>query len=144
MTRFALLQEMDSVGRDMEQIFRGLGFGRRCQPEAAAGLAPPVRLRKTAEGYTVEAALPGVDPATLEMTLLRDTLTLAGVRPVSNPENALWHRRERAAGPFERTLRLPEEIDTEKARASFKNGILTILLPKAPSALPKKIAVESA
>ncbi|ALC14861.1 molecular chaperone IbpA, HSP20 family [Desulfuromonas soudanensis] len=144
MTRFALLQEMESVGRDMEQIFRGLALGRRCRPEPSAGVAPPVRLRKTAEGYAVEAALPGVDPATLEMTLLRDTLTLAGERSISNPENVVWHRRERAAGPFERTLRLPEEIDTEKARASFKNGILTLLLPRAQSALPKKIAIEAA
>jgi len=144
MTRFDLLQDMETVSRDMDQILKGLGFGRFFTPPLAAAPSPPARLRETGDGYTLETAVPGIDPATLEMTVLKDTLTLRGDRATAAPENAVWHRRERNAGPFERSFRLPEGIDAEKAQASCAHGILTVTIPRAQSAQPKKIAIQGA
>jgi HSP20 family protein len=145
MTGFDLFREMESFTREMDDIFCGLGFGR---PEISAapvlGRFPRIKLREDKENFFVQALLPGIDPKELEMTVLKGTLTLSGERKGPGGQDVAWHRRERSMGKFLRAIDIPAEIDIDKVRADFRNGLLTVTLPKAESERPKRIAVTTA
>ena len=85
-----------------------------------------------------------MDPESLDISVVQDQLTIAGEKPATRDkvEAEAYHRGEREAGRFVRTLRLPFEVDQDKATAEFKNGLLKLTLPKAESARPKQIAVN--
>ena len=73
-----------------------------------------------------------------------DTLILKGERKAADVgEEASYHRRERATGTFQRSITLPTQIDSEHVRATYKNGVLTVLLPQEKSALPKQISISA-
>jgi HSP20 family protein len=145
MTGFDLFREMEHFTREMDDVFRGLGFGR---PEMSAapvlGRFPRIKLREDKEHFYVQALLPGIDPKELEMTVLKGTLTLSGERRGISAEGATWHRRERSVGKFLRAIDIPAEIDINKVKADFRNGLLTVTLPKAESERPKRIEVTTA
>jgi len=95
---------------------------------------PRVNIWDGDQGWVVEAELPGVDPAKLDVSVEGRTLTLKG-------------NRERADGgelAFERHFELPQEIATDDIKAKFANGILTLELPRHPAAVARKIAIETA
>jgi HSP20 family protein len=147
MTRWDLFREMDAMSREMESILGSLGFGRFVEPGLVSPFEwrgyPRIDAREGAEHFTVTALIPGIDPQALEMTVLGNTLTLAGERKTEAPEGVTWHRRERGAGKFLRTVDLPAEIDSEQVKADFSNGVLTVTLPKAAAAKPKRIAIAA-
>ena len=143
-----LFREMDQLHREIDSLFNGYNKGRLLGPafEPGPGLRqyPKINLRDDAENVYVEALLPGVDPDTLDMNILGNTLTLAGERTAiaEEEEKRTWHRRERGSGNFMRTIELPVEIVAEKVRAECQNGLLRVTLPKAAEAKPKKISVK--
>lgn len=147
MRNWDLLREMSEMQRDMEQVLRGFGVGRLFGPafEPALGLRswPRINLREDGEHLYVEALLPGVAPDRIDMNVLGNTLTLAGERlSADTGENGrTWHRRERGAGKFLRTIELPVEIAPDRVKAEYKNGLLCVTLPKAEAAKPKKISI---
>lgn len=147
MRNWELLREMSEMQRDMEQVLRGFGVGRLFGPafEPALGLRswPRINLREDGEHLYVEALLPGVAPDRIDMNVLGNTLTLAGERlSADTGENGrTWHRRERGAGKFLRTIELPVEIAPDRVKAEYKNGLLCVTLPKAEAAKPKKISI---
>jgi len=77
------------------------------------------------------------------MNVLGNTLTLSGERlPADAGGNGrTWHRRERGTGRFLRTIELPVEIDSERVKAEYRNGLLCVTLPKAEAAKPKKVSI---
>jgi HSP20 family protein len=94
--------------------------------------------------FRVEAELPGFTRENLEIQVTGNELRLAGSREKeASEENRKVVRRERFAGLFSRTLRLPVAIDAGKVEAVFQDGILTVTLPKSEAALPRKIQVQS-
>jgi HSP20 family protein len=96
-------------------------------------------------GYKVSAVLPGLDVGKLDISVLERQLKISGEFARQElPEGARWHRQERSQGAFERVLRVAQPLDADKVEAEYRNGILEIRLPKAESALPKKIAVNVA
>jgi len=106
--------------------------------------APPILLSETTDGYTLKAQAPGLDPATLAITLTGNTLTIEGekkARPVGETDNVL--RRERTTGKFTRTINVEGPIAEAGVTADYKNGILTVTLPKAEAAKPRTIAVNA-
>jgi HSP20 family protein len=147
MTRWDLFREMDSMSREMENILGNLGIGRAIEPGLVSPFAlrnyPRIEVREEAERFTVTALLPGIEPQALEMTVLGNTLTLSGERKTEAPQGVTWHRRERGAGKFLRTIDLPAEIDADQVKADFANGVLTVALPKAAAAKPKRIAIAA-
>lgn len=145
MAGWDLFREMESITREMDDIFRGLGFGRLLESSTSpcAGRYPRINLREEKDNFFVEALLPGVDPGALEMSVLKGTLTLAGERKEVKAEGATWHRRERSAGRFLRAIDIPVEIDVNKVQADFKDGLLTVTLPKAESERPRRIAIKA-
>jgi len=135
-----ILNEMESLQREMDQIFRGVGV-RSAADVVRANIG--FRVHDNDDHYSVVAALPGLDAEKLDINVLGRQLTISGAFAKSDvPEGARWYRQERRSGEFEQRIELPTNLDTEKIEAEYANGILKIKLPKAASVLPKKIEVK--
>ena len=109
------------------------------------GVYPPVNLVETAEGFALTAELPGVAPGDIDVSIEGATVTLAGQRKIeyATGDGTAIHRRERQSGNFRRAFELPVEIDLDSAKASHKDGVLTLTLPKSPSLQPRQIKIET-
>ena len=109
------------------------------------GEYPALNVQTIEEETTVTAELPGFEPEDIDVSVEGSTLTITGSRQAEEPkEGETYHRRERWSGKFTRSLRLPVGVDTGQVEAAFKDGVLTIRLPKAEEHKPKKIAVRVA
>ena len=118
---------------------------RQGAPGQVAGLALDVR--ETPEAFVVTASVPGVPPEDVDITVLGDTLRIRGERREEREQggqNERWLIRERRFGAFERTVSLPTSVKSDAATADFKDGVLTITLPKAEEAKPRSIPVRGA
>ncbi|MCF6267589.1 MAG: Hsp20/alpha crystallin family protein [Desulfuromusa sp.] len=136
-----MLNEMESLQREMDQIFRV--FGTRPGYDIVRQNVG-FKVSDNDDHYTVVAALPGLDTEKLGIDILGRQLTVSGVFATPDvPEDARWYREERRRGEFEQIIELPTNLDTEKIEAEYTNGILKIVLPKAASVLPKKIALKA-
>lgn len=111
---------------------------------ATAEWAPAVDIEEHTDKYVLHADVPGVDPATIEITLEQGVLTLAGAREKAVEQKGVDSRRiERITGRFLRRFTLPESVDAENVKATGKHGVLEIVIPKREAAKPRKIAVNS-
>ena len=103
----------------------------------------PVDVYETAKALVIKAALPGMKPDEVDITIDGDTLTITGEFKADEVEqDREYHRRELHGGTFERALRLPERFLTDKAEAVFEDGILTLTIPKVEQAEVKHIKVQ--
>lgn len=110
---------------------------------STAGVFPLINLSEDSDNYYVRAELPGIDAGSIDITATGESLAISGERKIASEGSEVkYHRREREAGKFSRMFNLPTIIDSEKVTADFKNGILTITLPKAESAKPRKISIN--
>jgi HSP20 family protein len=109
---------------------------------APARRFPAVNAWEDAQGVYVEAELPGFKIEDLDITFSASELTIQGKRGETKPEGATVHRRERPTGAFSRTLRVATDVDAGKVSATLVNGVLTVTLPKAEAARPRKIDVK--
>lgn len=117
---------------------------RNAPPGVPAGLA--VDVRETNDAFVVTASVPGVSPNDVDITVLGETLRIRGQRREEHEdsgEGGRWLLRERRFGAFERTISLPSAIRSGAAEADFKDGVLTITLPKAEEAKPRSIPVRA-
>jgi HSP20 family protein len=106
---------------------------------------PRVNVGETDSAMQVSAELPGMDEKDIQISLEQDALVLSGEKKSESEENGKnFHRYERSYGSFQRIIPLVSEIQEDKVEASFKNGVLTITLPKAASAVKaaKKITIK--
>jgi HSP20 family protein len=143
MANWDMFREMDNLRRELDRF---MGAGRLepgFLPGLGAGRYPHVNVLEDGDNLYVEALIPGLDPKDLELTILKGSLTLSGERRDTNARKKTWHRNERGAGKFLRTVELPIDIDADRARAECRNGILTITLPKAEASKPRKITVQT-
>lgn len=146
MRTWDLFREMEQFQRDIDEVFRGVGLDSSLATETRSlRHFPRINLREDNENLYLEALLPGVDPAQVDINLLGNNLTLAGERPVNQlgGEEGRWHRRERPSGKFMRTIELPVQIDADKVKAEAKHGLLRVTMPKAAVAKPKTIQVKT-
>lgn len=105
--------------------------------------SPPVDIYETENELVLKADLPEIDPKNVGIQLENGTLTLKGERKFEEQNNKRgFHRIERSYGSFVRAFSLPESVDSEKVKADYKNGVLTVTLPKKEVAKPKMINVE--
>lgn len=105
-------------------------------------LAMPMDIRTVDDALVIEAALPGVRPEDVEISVLGDTLTLtASSRTDERSETGGVHLREIRRGRFRRTIGLPSGLRTDAARATFEDGILRLAIPRAEQARPHRIPV---
>jgi HSP20 family protein len=119
------------------------------RPSGVPGHSGPSTLAldvaETENDFVIKAALPGVKPEDVQITVHGDTLTIRGEsKGEEEKKNEHWHLRERRHGVFQRSLSLSAPVDSDKAQAAFEHGVLTLTLPKSEAAKPRQIKVGSA
>ena len=113
------------------------------EPVAARPWAPPVDILETENELILKADLPDVDLKDVNIEMEHGTLTLRGERKFEKEDQSKgYHRIERSYGQFVRCFSVPDTVDAEKVKADYKNGVLTVTLPKKEIAKPKTIRVE--
>ncbi len=126
--------------RDFSDIFAPLA---RTEGEVGQWI-PPVDVYSDDAKLVVQAELPGIKQEELDVNFHDGVLTIKGERKhESETKEEGYHRVERTYGTFHRAVRLPAEVDGEKAKAELKDGVLTITLPKAEQAKARKIKIEA-
>jgi HSP20 family protein len=146
------LGELDVLRRELDRAVQSFWSERGPQHSRVAFLPghgarqyPLVNLSEDEEHLYVEALAPGVDPKVLELSVLQNNLTIKGEKPgLAQVAAEAYHRNERAAGRFIRTIELPVAVDPEKVQADYRNGLLMVTLPKSEEAKPKQIPVHVA
>lgn len=130
--------EMSRLSREMDRLFG------EARSTSGSGVFPPLNLYDDGESLVVRAEVPGIDPSDLELSATMNSLTIKGERKRPDfDDKASVHRRERSHGTFSRSVNLPQEIEPDKVQASYKLGVLEVMLPKAEEAKPRKIAIGS-
>jgi len=143
---------LEALRREIDKTFEDFWFDRSPRlwrgaflPGRAARQYPLVNVSEDEANLYVEALSPGVDPKTLDLSVVQGTLTIKGEKAGLHQVSAeAYHRNERAAGRFVRTIELPADVDAGKVRADYKNGLLLVTLPKSEKAKPKQIPVSVA
>jgi HSP20 family protein len=136
-----LFTELDRLQRDMQGAFeyspsiRGLGRGGY----------PAVNVGGSPAAVEIYAFAPGIDPASVDITLDRGVLTISGERKAALPasdEKVTLHGNERFSGRFRRVVSLPDDIDPNAVSATFTDGVLHVNVKRRESAQPRRIAVQ--
>jgi len=125
--------------RAMEGVMGSDWFGSRT---SGSGAFPLVNVFNDGEDFVLVAELPGVKKEDLDIQVRGDTLRIQGKKAISYDEGASVHRRERSTGQFDRTLTLPAEVDATKVAAEYRDGVLTLRLPRAESAKPRTVTIN--
>lgn len=103
----------------------------------------PIDLYRDADHFVLTAELPGVDPGSVDVDVDGQMLTIRAERTPRSQDGVQWLARERAAGTFQRQLTLGRDIDTESISAHYENGVLSVMIPVAEKAKPRKIAIAT-
>jgi len=115
------------------------------EPQTNRPWTPAVDIYETENDLVVKADLPDVELKDIDVRVENQTLTIAGERKFEKQDNvAGYHRIERSYGNFTRSFAVPNSFDTDKIAASFKNGVLSVSLPKKEAAKPRQIKIEAA
>lgn len=104
----------------------------------------PMDLFKAGDHYVLNADLPGVDPGSIDVSVDNGTLTLRAQRTVPSEEGVQWIASERFAGTFMRQMSLGENVDVENISATYNNGVLSVTIPIAERAKPRRIQITGA
>ncbi|MBI4860898.1 MAG: Hsp20/alpha crystallin family protein [Candidatus Riflebacteria bacterium] len=110
----------------------------------AASIAAPVDVLETDKEFRLVAECPGLSRESLNVSMEGGTLTISGEkRPVWEVREDEFYRAERRFGKFSRSFTIPTRVDSSKIQATYKDGVLEVVLPKAPEAQPQKIQVSA-
>lgn len=136
------LQEMqDRINRMFDDFFYGFSLAPRT--EERLEWLPLVDVSETEDAVRVTAELPGVQAKEVDISLTDDLLTIRGEKKSEKEEKKRdYHRVERSYGVFTRTVRLPAVVDADKVEATFKEGVLTITMPKREQTKTRKVKVD--
>lgn len=146
----------ESLRREVDRLFEEFGMGSWSLPTPRAmfdverfgsqpGWRTAVDISEKENAYEITAELPGLDERNVNITLSNDMLTIKGEKTEEKQEKQKdYHLSERRYGSFQRSFRVPDDVDFAKIDAIFKNGVLTVTLPKMAEALKKekKIAIK--
>ena len=133
------LDRMLTLNRALDEAFSGSWTENRVW-------VPAVDVVETKNAYVLYAELPGVDPSQIDIKFEKSVLTVGGAKlpafdAAKNGEHRIY-AAERVTGNFERSIRLPEFVDGDKIAAEFNNGLLTVTVPKAQAAQPRRIEIK--
>jgi HSP20 family protein len=147
--KWSPMKELDEMRKDMERLFEEFfeptRRRRRWWPKTseAAVVVPNIEMYDRKTDIVVKAEIPGIEKNDIDLTITKESITLKGeIKRDEEVKEEDYYAAERSYGSFLRTIALPIEVDSEKAKASFKNGILEIILPKREEAKPKEIKIE--
>jgi len=131
-----ILRQFDPFVREFEALVRGT-------PQQDRGWAPAVDVFEREGALVVRALVPGVSPDDLDIRVEDGKLTIAGTRASDQSEKGSVYRREIQYGSFARTIVLPERADVSAIKASHRDGVLEVTVPKPAELQPHKIAIEA-
>ena len=145
LTRFPgdLFAEFEGLQRQGDQL-----LGARSWPSsiraASRGAFPAINMGVTDAAVEIYAFAPGLDPAKIDVQVDRGLLTLSGERAADAPkgEKLAVYAEERFAGAFRRVVSLPEDADAARVEATYRNGVLKIVIPKREASKPKRVVVQ--
>ena len=126
---------------EMDQLF-GLfngAMGLRSMPRSSF---PAVNIYDNGDELILTAEVPGIRPEDLNLTVIENTITLEGKKN-GKEEGVKYYRCERSSGTFTRTMTLTEKVNPDKVKATYKDGVLTVQMPKAKESKPKTIKIKS-
>jgi HSP20 family protein len=143
-------QTLEALRRELDRVFdesdtrNEPAFRTAFLPGRAARRYPLTNLYEDKDAVYLEALAPGVDPTTLNLSVVGNTLSITGEkrRVTGDVTPEAFHRSERATGKFVRHIELPIEVDENNVQADYTHGLLTVTLPKTAKAKPKQIAVQ--
>lgn len=136
--------EFDRLRKEMDRLWDSFFEGRPGRRTKEAGeWLPSLDVAETKGDLVVRAELPGMDPKDIEITLSEGVLTIRGDKKQEKEEREEgYHLIERSYGSFTRSIRLPKDVQSDKINASFKNGVLKVVLPKSEEAKKKEIKIK--
>lgn len=149
-TRYAFRSPTFSPFRDLEEVSNRLARmfdeGNGVGTEQTSGTwFPAVNVEETKDGLRLTAELPGIARDAVSLDLENNVLTISGRKEearTEGDEERRYHVWERRYGSFQRSFTLPRTVQADDIRATFENGVLEVMLPKAPEAKGRKIAIE--
>ena len=122
---------------------RSLADNNESTENSAVDWIPTVNITESKSGYRIDAEIPGVNREDVQVTVEHGKMTIQGDRKFeSSTENEKLHRLERSDGTFLRNFRIPDDADPDSVKAGFKNGVLSVSIPKSESSKLKQIEVE--
>ena len=134
---------VNHLNRAVEKLFGELARPNSEGQESIRPWQPLVDIVETEQAYEVRAELPGIAREDVQLSIEDNVLTLSGERKLEKDVNKeSYHRIERAYGTFSRSFALPAQVDTQGIQASFKDGVLSIAVPKAEQVKPRKISIN--
>ena len=135
---------METLRQEMERVFDRFFEPRWDEFEAVGAWAPKLDFSETKDAFVVKAEVPGVEQKDISVSIQDQMLTVKGEKHKEKEEkDEKYHRVERSWGAFARTIALPAGVDTEKVNATFKDGVLSVKLPKTPAAKGTTIPVKA-
>ena len=149
MAQWNPFEDMDALRREIDRTFRDFGIGEEplyrvaFLPGKGPRRYPMINMSEDKEALYIEALTPGVDPQSLNITVMQNRLTISGekIALAGEIKPEAYHRSERASGKFVRAIDLPVEVNEQAIDADYRAGILVLKLPKAEKAKPKQINV---
>lgn len=134
------MAEMERRMREFQRYFDTANEA----PMDTAGVFPLLNIEQDTDNFYVSAELPGMKPEEIELETANNTLSLAGERKLPEEEGPVsYHRRERDAGSFRRSVAFPTAVDPERVGARYVNGVLTVTVAKAEETKPRQITVKT-
>lgn len=134
-------REIGEFQREMSRLLSNVGSGNT----AVRGAQPPINLYANENELILTLEVPGIDPAKVDVTVTGDAVTVRGDRTAEElKDGTAVHRRERPAGEFVRTVKLPFEVDPGKTEAAYRKGVLSVKMGRPDAHKPRKINVHSA
>jgi HSP20 family protein len=132
--------EIEALKREMDRMWEKF-FGESPIQEVGAEWIPPLDVAETKDEIIVTVELPGVDPSNVEVTVANGILTIKGEKKHERKDER-YHLIERTYGTFTRSIRLPVDFDENNVKATYKDGVLKIVLPKVEKAKEKEIKIQ--
>ncbi|MFQ6077797.1 MAG: Hsp20/alpha crystallin family protein [Thermodesulfobacteriota bacterium] len=143
LTRYRPFRELTTLRDEMDKLWEGF-FGEWPSVEPfRREWAPSLDVSETKNNIVVKAEVPGMDAKDIDISLANDVLTIRGEKKQEKEEkDENYHRVERSYGAFARSVRLPQEVQSDKIKANYKNGVLKITLPKSEEAKKKEVKIK--
>ncbi|HLF05084.1 MAG TPA: Hsp20/alpha crystallin family protein [Dehalococcoidia bacterium] len=138
--RWDPFSDLRRVQQDMDRLWRG--FMPAAEHPEMESWAIPLDVAQEGDNIVVHASMPGVKPDDIQVSIENNVLTIKGqTKEEKEHQEGDYLMRERRAGGFHRSLRLPDTVDTEKAKPYYENGVLTVSFPKVESKKAKQLKV---
>ncbi len=142
--RWQPASDLMSLREAMDRLFEDSWVSARSWNWPTPWVEPTVDVYETADNVVVKAAIPGIKPDDVEITVQGNYLTLSGeTKEETETKDKNYLRRESRYGSFSRMVELPNGVQTDKADAKFENGVLTVTFPKAEEIKPRTIKVKA-